>query len=59
MKILYHHRTTARDGSAVHIEGLIDALLGLGADVMLVAPGIASGEGEVLDSHRFGADFRE
>ena len=41
MKILYHHRTSARDGSAVHIEGLIGALRGLGAQVQVVAPPIA------------------
>ena len=41
MKVLYHHRTSARDGSAVHIEGLIGALRGLGAQVQVVAPPIA------------------
>ena len=40
MKILYHHRTTARDGSAVHINGLIDALQELGVEVQVVAPKI-------------------
>ena len=38
MKILYHHRTTASDGSAVHIDGLITALRSLGADVILTEP---------------------
>lgn len=44
MKILYHHRTTARDGSAVHINGLVDALRDLGATVQVVAPKIAANE---------------
>ena len=26
MKVLYHHRTSAQDGSAVHIDGLVGAL---------------------------------
>ena len=38
MKILYHHRTTASDGSAVHIEGLSSALRGLGAEVVMIEP---------------------
>jgi glycosyltransferase involved in cell wall biosynthesis len=42
LKILYHHRTTARDGSAVHISGLIDALRAQGAEVRVVAPKIAA-----------------
>jgi glycosyltransferase involved in cell wall biosynthesis len=42
MKILYHHRTTARDGSAVHINGLVDALRAQGAVVRVVAPRIAA-----------------
>jgi len=42
MKILYHHRTTARDGSAVHINGLVGALRDLGAQVQVVAPKIAA-----------------
>jgi glycosyltransferase involved in cell wall biosynthesis len=42
MRILYHHRTTARDGSAVHINGLIDALRSLGAEVRVVAPRVAA-----------------
>lgn len=43
MRILYHHRTTARDGSAVHINGLVDALIAHGAEVRIVAPRIAAG----------------
>jgi glycosyltransferase involved in cell wall biosynthesis len=42
VKILYHHRTTARDGSAVHINGLVDALRAQGAEVRVVAPRIAA-----------------
>ena len=42
MRILYHHRTTARDGSAVHINGLVDALLAHGAKVRIVAPKFAA-----------------
>ena len=38
MKILYHHRTSARDGSAVHIDGLVTALRAAGAEVKVVAP---------------------
>lgn len=38
MKILYHHRTTASDGSAVHIDGLTTALRALGAEVVMVEP---------------------
>ena len=38
MRILYHHRTTASDGSAVHIEGLSSALRGLGAEVVMIEP---------------------
>ena len=47
MKILYHHRTTASDGSAVHINGLVDALRELGATVRVVAPKIAAKEAGV------------
>jgi glycosyltransferase involved in cell wall biosynthesis len=38
VKILYQHRTSAQDGSATHIEGLVGALRGLGAEVIVVAP---------------------
>ena len=38
MKILYHHRTTASDGSAVHIDGLTAALRALGAEVVMIEP---------------------
>jgi len=40
MKILYHHRTASKDGQAVHIEEMIDALRSLGHEVRVVAPSI-------------------
>lgn len=42
MRILYHHRTSAQDGSAVHIDGLVGAMRQLGAEVMVVAPALAA-----------------
>ncbi len=39
MKILYHHRTASKDGQAVHIEEMIEALRALGHEVCVVAPG--------------------
>jgi glycosyltransferase involved in cell wall biosynthesis len=42
LRILYHHRTSARDGSAVHIDGLVTALTELGAEVRVVAPPLAA-----------------
>lgn len=38
MKILYHHRTASKDGQAVHIEEMIDALRRQGHEVRVVAP---------------------
>jgi glycosyltransferase involved in cell wall biosynthesis len=38
MRILFHHRIASRDGQAVHIDELIDALRALGHDVVLVGP---------------------
>ena len=38
LKILYHHRTRARDGQSVHIDELIHALRGLGHEVIVVEP---------------------
>jgi glycosyltransferase involved in cell wall biosynthesis len=38
LKFLYHHRTTAQDGSAVHIDGLVEALRELGVQVVMAAP---------------------
>ncbi len=39
MKILYHHRTASKDGQAVHIEEMIEALRSEGHEVRVVAPG--------------------
>lgn len=44
MKILYHHRTASRDGQAVHIDEMIEALRAQGHTVRVVAPDLA-GEG--------------
>ena len=38
MKILFHHRIASRDGQAVHLEELIEALRGQGHEVVLVGP---------------------
>ncbi|AEB83116.1 glycosyltransferase family 4 protein [Alicycliphilus denitrificans] len=38
MRILYHHRTASKDGQAVHIEEMIDAMRALGHEVRVVAP---------------------
>lgn len=38
MKILYHHRTASKDGQAVHIEEMIEAMRALGHEVCVVAP---------------------
>ena len=40
MKILYHHRTASKDGQAVHIEEMIEALRTEGHEVCVVAPDI-------------------
>ncbi len=39
MRILYHHRTASKDGQAVHIEEMIEALRAQGHQVRMVAPG--------------------
>ena len=38
MRILYHHRTASKDGQAVHIEEMVQALRELGHEVMVVGP---------------------
>ena len=38
LKILYHHRTASKDGQAVHIEEMIEALRQLGHEVRVVSP---------------------
>lgn len=58
MKILYHHRTASRDGQAVHIQEMIDALRAEGHEVRVVAPVIGDpGEmgGKVSWVHRLKA----
>jgi glycosyltransferase involved in cell wall biosynthesis len=40
MKILYHHRTASKDGQAVHIEEMIEAMRENGHEVRVVAPSI-------------------
>lgn len=42
MRILYHHRTASKDGQAVHIEEMIEALREQGHEVRIVAPGSSS-----------------
>jgi hypothetical protein len=37
MKILYHHRTASKDGQAVQIEEMIEAMRSLGHQVRVVA----------------------
>lgn len=51
MKILYHHRTASRDGQAVHIEELTEALRNLGHELILVGP-------KATASRDFGAQGR-
>jgi len=38
LKILYHHRTSSKDGQAVHIEEMIAAFKAQGHEVIIVAP---------------------
>lgn len=38
MKILYHHRVGSRDGQAVHIEEIVQALRSLGHEVVRAGP---------------------
>lgn len=38
MRVLYHHRTASKDGQAVHIEEMIEAMRALGHQVHVVAP---------------------
>ena len=47
MKILYHHRTASRDGQAVHIEEMIEALRADGHEVRVVAPAVGDPSGEM------------
>jgi glycosyltransferase involved in cell wall biosynthesis len=45
MRVLYHHRTASKDGQAVHIEELIQALRALGHEVRVVGPRADDGQG--------------
>ncbi|GBD42106.1 Alpha-D-kanosaminyltransferase [bacterium HR39] len=45
MRILYHHRVVSRDGQAVHIEALVEALRQAGAEVEVAGPPLAEEEG--------------
>ncbi|MEI8396755.1 MAG: glycosyltransferase family 4 protein [Rhodospirillaceae bacterium] len=38
MRLLYHHRTSSRDGQAVHIDGLTTAWCRLGHELVMAAP---------------------
>lgn len=49
MRILYHHRTASKDGQAVHIEEMIEAMRAEGHDVRVVAP-------EIGDPGKMGAE---
>lgn len=46
MKILFHHRTVAKDGQAVHIEELTSALRRLGHEVVIVGPPLEQERGD-------------
>ena len=46
MKILYHHRTASKDGQAVHIEEMIDAMRANGHQVRVVAPTMGAQAGQ-------------
>lgn len=50
MKILFHHRIASRDGQAVHMDEMIDALRALGHEVVLAGPARGGQESE------FGSD---
>lgn len=57
MRILYHHRTASRDGQAVHIEEMIEALRNAGHEVRVVAPGEDAQSGGEAASGRMGSDM--
>lgn len=38
MRVLYHHRTASRDGQAVHIDEMVQALRAQGHEVRVVSP---------------------
>ena len=45
MRILYHHRTASKDGQAVHIDEMVQALRDLGHEVRVVGPDMG-GDGD-------------
>ena len=46
MKVLYHHRTASKDGQAVHIEEMVNALRQQGHQVLVVAPSMGAEDGK-------------
>lgn len=56
MRILYHHRTASKDGQAVHIEELIEALRSEGHEVRVVAPNQEKSDGGP-DKNEMGSDM--
>ncbi len=56
MRILYHHRTASKDGQAVHIEELIEALRAEGHEVRVVAPSQENSNGD-SDKNKMGGDM--
>ncbi len=54
MRILYHHRTQAEDGQAVHIRALIRAFAGLGHEVREVSLVARTGPARAGNPERFG-----
>ncbi|MFZ6691567.1 glycosyltransferase family 4 protein [Undibacterium sp. SXout20W] len=52
LKILYHHRTSSKDGQAVHIEEMIAAFKSLGHKVIVVAPEGSQKTGFGVDDRR-------
>lgn len=55
MRILYHHRTASKDGQAVHIEEMIEALREQGHEVRVVSPG--DDDASAQDSGHMGSDM--
>jgi glycosyltransferase involved in cell wall biosynthesis len=45
MKIIYHHRTQGEEPESIHIAAIVNALRGLGHDVLLVGPTAAHRSG--------------
>lgn len=45
MRILYHHRTQGEEPESIHIESIVQALIGLGHEVRVIGPSGASNRG--------------